>query len=353
MKKFILNRKKIEIIILIIVWFVVFLIPIFNEVFSPVIQFHWKKIFAEWVRLLGYLIVFLINLYFLIPQFLFKKKYKQYFSFTVVVIAFAILLGMIFPKPNNERDGMENDLIRENLRERKPPRIFIIDDFIIYFLIVGAGTSVKLVGKWLDEEQRSEALEKEQLKTNLALLKNQVSPHFFMNTLNNIHSLVDIDAKNAKDAIIKLSTLMRYLLYESTNEKIELKKELDFIKSYIELMKIRYSDEVEIQMNVPNPVPNLKIPPLLFISFIENAFKYGISYPAKSYIYFNLSIIEKTLHCTIKNSKHADNQPQNDDYSGIGLNNIEQTLKLLYQNTYVLNINDAEKVFEINVEIPL
>jgi LytS/YehU family sensor histidine kinase len=235
----------------------------------------------------------------------------------------------------------------------KPFLLEFIDNFLIGVLIVGVGTASKLVSKWLEEEKHRTDIEKEQLKTNLALLRHQVSPHFFMNTLNNIHALIDIDTEDAKDAIIRLSTLMRYLLYDSARQLIHLKKEIEFIKSFIILMQIRYSDKVLITLVVPEQIPEIQIPPMLFISILENAFKHGVSYQSPSFIYFEIRVLENSLICNVKNSKHKTITQHYDEYSGIGLQNIRKSLDLLYNNQYQLDVLDKENDFEVNLTIPL
>jgi len=227
------------------------------------------------------------------------------------------------------------------------------DNLIICILIIGAGTTFKIMAKWLSEEKLRKDIEKAHLKTNLALLRHQVSPHFFMNTLNNIHSLIEMDTEKAQDSIVRLSTLMRYLLYDAAQNTIELKKEIEFIRSFISLMQLRHSDEVVVTTIVPEQIPDVKIPPMLFISLLENAFKHGVSYPLKSYIHFELRFDKVALTCIIKNSKHKIAANSQGEYSGIGLDNIKESLKLLYENDFVLDIRDKENEFEVNLKIPL
>jgi LytS/YehU family sensor histidine kinase len=174
-----------------------------------------------------------------------------------------------------------------------------------------------------------------------------------MNTLNNIHSLVEMDSAKAQDAIERLSTLMRYLLYDSAQSSIELKKEIEFINSFISLMQLRHSDEVEVKVVIPEQIPTTRIPPMLFISLLENAFKHGVNYPLKSYIYFELRMNETSLNCVIINSKHKISAKSQGEYSGIGLENIQKSLKLLYEDNYRLDIQDKENEFEVNLTIPL
>lgn len=229
----------------------------------------------------------------------------------------------------------------------------ILNNLIAGFLIIGSSTALELEYKWRSEQKLRKDAEKEQLKTNLALLRHQVSPHFFMNTLNNIHTLIETDTHKAQDAIERLSTLMRYLLYDSAQSTIELNKEIDFIHSFISLMQLRHSDEVEVTTVIPERIPDIKIPPMLFISLIENAFKHGVSYPLKSYIHFELQFDNTSLSCVVKNSKHKITSNLQGEYSGIGLDNIKDSLKLLYEDDFQLNIFDRENEFEINLKIPL
>ncbi|HPT43060.1 MAG TPA: histidine kinase [Paludibacteraceae bacterium] len=241
--------------------------------------------------------------------------------------------------------------------DNEPTPFSIFADLLIFaVLLTGASTTLKLTSRWITEENMRREIEREQLKTELTLLKYQVSPHFLMNTLNNIHALIDLDVDRAKDAVIKLSLLMRYLLYDSAHGKTTLRKELEFIESYISLMKIRYPKNVVVEYIVPAEIPDISIPPMLFISFLENAFKHGISYRAESYIHFKLEITAGNIICQIRNSKHSSgNEPvlETKTYSGIGLANIRKNLQLLYSESYTLNINDRQDEFEVNLTLPL
>jgi LytS/YehU family sensor histidine kinase len=237
--------------------------------------------------------------------------------------------------------------------EQKSLFMAFTDNLIISILIVGAGTAIKMVGHWLDEENRRKDIEKEQFKTELAFLRHQVSPHFFMNTLNNIHSLIDISTEDAKNTIIELSTMMRYLLYDTAKGQTTLKKEISFIESYIKLMQLRFPKKVNIIIDIPDNLTDYQIPPMLFISFLENAFKHGVSYQTESFVAFKLEQKDNHLYCTIKNSKHPNRENLDKNYSGIGLSNIKKSLNLLFGNNYLLKIYDNEKDFEVQLTIPL
>jgi LytS/YehU family sensor histidine kinase len=216
---------------------------------------------------------------------------------------------------------------------------------------VGFDTGLRSNLRWIEVENEKVRLEKENMATQLVLLRNQVSPHFLMNTLNNIHSLVDINTCEAKEAIIKLSKLMRYLLYETETEKTTLKREIEFLGSYINLMKLRFNEKVIITLNLPTSIPEKTIPPFIFTSLIENAFKHGISYKGESFINIDMTIDEEHLLLVVKNSKSENNQI--DDFSGIGIDNTRKRLELLYGKNYHLDIIDNKDLFTVNLSIPL
>ena len=354
MKSFQLNSRKIEILLYVIIWALVFSVPYFSERSSG--HINWNEVARNWSHMSGYLIVFIVNVYVLVPGLLMKKRYLYYFVSVSALVLFLIALPLLLQPGMQPHSGPPNDGLRTpgiNTPMQKPPLMVFADNLIICILLLGAGTAISMMKKWLSEEKLRKDAEKEQLKTNLALLRHQVSPHFFMNTLNNIHSLVEIDSAKAQEAIERLSTLMRYLLYDSSQNTIELKKEIEFIHSFISLMQLRHSDEVDVKTVIPEQIPDIQIPPMLFISLIENSFKHGVRYPLKSYISFELQIHEASLHCIIKNSKHKNTTNHHGEYSGIGLDNIKDSLRLLYEDKFKLNILDTENEFEVTLSIPV
>lgn len=222
---------------------------------------------------------------------------------------------------------------------------------ILSVLVIGFDTGLKTASKWIRSEQQRIILEKDNIETRLAFLKHQISPHFFMNTLNNIHSLIDIDKVEAKKAVIKLSNLMRHLLYDSDDDFSPLKSEVDFIRSYVDLMRIRYSKDVKITLALPEEIPDKSIPPLIFISLLENAFKHGISYVNPSFINIELSIYQSLLHFRIQNSNSRESSKTNP--SGIGITNTRKRLDLLYGDNYILEITDKGDTFVTDLTIPV
>ena len=193
-------------------------------------------------------------------------------------------------------------------------------------------------------------LERTQLNTELAFLKNQVSPHFFFNTLNNIYSLIQINTDDAQDSVLKLSKLMRYLLYESEQGHTLLSREIEFMKNYIDLMRLRLNNKVSVIVSFPDNYTDTEIFPLLFISFIENAFKHGISYNNKSFIYITLVIDLDEIHFSCQNSiNESDEKTENS--SGIGLENIQKRLALLYPQKHELSISKEKEAFNVLLKL--
>jgi hypothetical protein len=295
-----MQSKKIkytEIVLIIFVWMVLMFTPILfrEDIYSPVR----RSVLLQVQILVPLMILFLINRFILVPKLLFRGK--QIF-FIVSVLSLIILFtagsyiydtkfkstpppevpagaDQIVPPPYAFPGGVDRfgNLRPAQTRQSKPIPPYA--NFLIFsILIVGFDTGLRSGLRGINIENEKVKLEKERVATQLVLLRNQVSPHFLMNTLNNIHSLVDINSEEAKEGIIKLSKMMRYLLYETDTEKTTLIREIEFLESYINLMKLRFNEKVSIALNLPSDIPDKTIPPFLFISLIENAFKHGISY---------------------------------------------------------------------------
>jgi LytS/YehU family sensor histidine kinase len=200
-------------------------------------------------------------------------------------------------------------------------------------------------------EKMQEEMEKAKLNAELALLKNQISPHFFFNTLNNIYSLIGINAEDSQKAVLKLSKLMRYLLYESELGNTMLSNEIDFMNNYIDLMKLRVNDKVELSISFPKKYEDRNIPPLLFIPFIENAFKHGISYREKSFIDINMVVTVESITFRCVNSLIRTKEEVLNGHPGIGLENVGKRLNLLFPGHHELKIDKSGNAFEVFLTI--
>ena len=233
-------------------------------------------------------------------------------------------------------------------REALPPYVNVA---VLAILLLGFDTGLRLSVRWAASEKRQVQLEKEHAEGQLAFLRHQVSPHFFMNTLNNIHSLIDINTEEAKEAIVRLSQLMRHLLYESDKPLNPLSKELDFVRTYVGLMRLRFSDKVRIELRIPTQVPDVMVPPLLITSLLENAFKHGISYRTESFIEVGIKLEMNALRWTIVNSRHEANEKTSTP--GIGLKNTRERLDLLYGKRYQWRTQITETSYFTELTVPL
>lgn len=233
---------------------------------------------------------------------------------------------------------------------RMPVRMsMMLNDWLVAILIVGFNIAIYYLFKSIRDERQIRELEAHTLQAELNYLKAQINPHFFMNTLNNIHALVDINSEKAKDTVIELSKIMRYVLYEADQQGIQLSREIQFIGNYVSLMRIRFSDEIDIRMDFADPVPDVKIPPMLLVTLIENAFKHGISYRRDSFIHTSLTVEDGFLAFSVENSlsEAASGKP------GVGMENMQKRLNLLYGDNYTLETKQTLEKYRVTLIIPV
>ena len=356
--------KYFEKILLTIVWILLVSTPfLFHEWEYSV----WRDLLPPMITTISLFIIFIINRFFLVPKILLKKKYHHYIASVIVMITLSTLIVFALDDGRSNTipvfdKGMPNEGIfdnkpphhdfhhsNENSKQRPLPQFAHFLMFAI--LLIGFDTGLRISFKLSEAEKEKAKLEKQNLETQLAFLRNQISPHFFMNTLNNIHSLIEFDSDKAKDSIIQLSKLMRHLLYDAEIELIPIRKEVEFINNYIELMKLRFSKKIIINVSIPEHIPEKSIPPLLFTSFLENAFKHGISYQKASEISISIKFQESKLIFTIENNYYR-TEIHNDNL-GIGIENSRKRLDLIYGNKYSLEINDNNNIFKVSLIVPL
>lgn len=261
--------------------------------------------------------------------------------------------GMEPDEPMGPKDRIEPDFKKGPERQQRFGPGFGQHDIIviaILILMLGMNVGIKLYFKQRSDQKRMAELERQNLEQQLEYLKYQINPHFLMNTLNNIHALVDIDPERSKQTIVELSKLLRFVLYEGNKPMVPLSRELDFLDNYIWLMSLRYTDKVSISVSRPDEIPACQVPPLVFITFVENAFKHGVSYKQDSFVDISIGINDGRLRFSCRNSKI----PQDEDkQGGVGLQNVKQRLELIYGKNYTLNINDETDVYNIELEFPL
>jgi sensor histidine kinase YesM len=255
------------------------------------------------------------------------------------------------------RQAPAMDVLRQRPGPRRPDgyhfRLGDLFTVIISALVVGISTIITLVQKWQKDNQERKELEKDKITTELSLLKAQINPHFFFNTLNNIYALTEVDPKLAGEAIHKLSKMMRYLLYDTQKGDTMLSQEIAFVKNYISLMKLRLTDVVKINTDISPNLEDMPLAPMIFLPFVENAFKHGVSATQPSYINIIISQKDKLLDLKVNNSIMKDNSVSLDTNSGIGLVNTRRRLDLLYPDKYKLDTSDPFATSEYSVHLVL
>ena len=386
-------QSRQENVIYLALWGMLFAAPVLSmyirSVSNSFIAFSWEEILIVWRLFAVYLVLFLIHNFLLAPMLLYGRKRVLYSTIMVAIFACFITYQCTHrpqvmkrgPHPMEERMDMERHMDHEMDREseelrgrhdpqmmrpdrQRPPREFRrhrqrppafmgehdIVAVVVLFLMFGMNIGVKLFFKNRNDQKKLANLQKKNLEQQLEYLKYQINPHFFMNTLNNIHALVDIDPEKAKDTILELSKMMRFILYEGDKSGVPLTREFDFIRHYIALMQLRYTDKVDIRVDLPNEAPDKTVPPLMLISFIENAFKHGISYQHPSFVHIKIAISDEHLSFTCRNSKA---EKSNQEKGGVGLTNVKQRLRLLYDNNYTLKIQNQPESYNVELTIPL
>jgi len=228
---------------------------------------------------------------------------------------------------------------------------------LFQLIFVGASsTAFKITQDWLSHERDKKELQSQNLASELNFLKSQINPHFLFNTLNNLYALSLKKSDQAPETVLMLSEMMRYMLYECNVEKVPLSKEINYLKNYLELEKIRLGQDFDLNFNVHGEVNDLHIAPLMFIPFIENSFKHGVNnLIADGFVHIDLYIDEGKLSMQIKNNSGQENlkNVHKKNSGGIGLINIKRRLKLIYPDKHKLDIKQTENTYTVNLNIQL
>ena len=285
------------------------------------------------------------QLYFLVPRFLQQKKLFAYVLLTLFVTVIVAL---------SSRAIWNNFVVwYKNVPPEPYFNIDLLRSFFAIWMLGGIAVSIKMLKEWYREKEKSWKAQNEKIKMELELLKSQVHPHFLFNTLNNLYSLTLSGSRKAQIAVVHLSDLLRYMLYECKDDEVELEKEVAILKKYAELEKLRYGDRIEIAFSFTGETQGLMIAPLLLLPFVENSFKYGTSEQLdRSWINLNIHVQENTMVFHLSNSRNANIEKGNP--GGIGLNNVRKRLDLIYENKYELMINDEDpELFVVKMKLML
>jgi len=292
------------------------------------------------VGLLFHLLIFYFNWYVLIPKYLARNRVLLYVT---AVLAMLLLLAVlqapidyfVFPEFN---PGLTTLYSYERLLQ------YVLAGLVTTFI----SSALKVTGNYIRNERRNKELETQKLITELAYLKSQVNPHFLFNTLNNIYSLAYKHDPETPDAIMKLSLLMRYMLYESNDTLVCLEKEVDHINNFIDLQKLRLREQTSIKLHVQGDLKGKQIAPMLLMTLVENAFKHGLVSKNEIGIIMNLVVQEDGLRFSTTNNTSTHKKRQ---YGGIGLENLRRRLNLLYPNQHQLTFEEKDGTFYATLKL--
>ncbi len=359
------NKKIVTIIAHFAAWVCVFTLPYL--VFFPRLREFYisnhqlASIICNNVILVSF---YYLNTLVLIPRFLVKEKWLWY----VLSIVGSLLFFLYVPKQiatwiaePEFTNPANRPFIRNPAFQGKPrfpgmmmrsQRPAVSDPYntVLFLLIFTFGTSISVIQRWLKTEQTRKETEHEKLNTELSFLKSQVNPHFFFNTLNNIYSLAVVRSEKTAPAVMKLSSIMRYILTETQRDLVPLSNEVDFIHNFIELQQVRLTDKVQVKFSAEGNTETLLVAPLLFIPFVENAFKYGVSTKESSNITIEIKTEgNKILFSAVNYVVASENNLM--ENTGIGINNVKRRLELMYPDKHKLTTTEKDNYYTVHLEI--
>ena len=382
-----LKKRTVEYVIYLLFWGVLLLSPLLgafikyafqgDDAFLPTTD----ELLSFWKFLLPAIILFFINNNILMPFLLDKKRGRHLVLYLLCIVVVSAIVFVAFPvdKPvfsepqGVPADGMLPPLfdvppIAPDMEPLPPPpfdgerRVWMffthprnIRVLLTLFVLV-FNICVRLFFFTIRRDESIKELEKEKLRSNLEYLKYQINPHFFMNSLNNIHALIDIDKEKAQNTVVELSKMMRYVLYDKSPMFVPLEKEVQFLGSYIDIMRLRYTDKLEITTDFPTEPNGVYVPSLLFMQFLENAFKHGVTYKKKSRIEVSLAADEAegnvvfTCRNTLPDASKTESLRTN---SGIGVENARKRLELLFGGKAQLYISNTGEWYNVELKIPI
>ncbi|MEI6851760.1 MAG: histidine kinase [Bacteroidota bacterium] len=290
------------------------------------------------------MVLFYLNYFLLIKQLLFKKKYLLFSAISFAILLLFLGCDYVFQAYNDP-----------NFLGKVPFDLFLIRSLLSFTLSIGVSVAIRSTMRLKEEESLRKKIENEHLKSEITYLKYQLQPHFFFNTLNNIYALIDRKPELAKEVLHNLSKLLRYVLYHAEDAKVPLQSEIYFLKTYINLMQIRLSSSIFVKYEFPDleaEETEVRVPPLLFITLVENAYKHGIDANLQGNIFIKMELTASHVIFSVNNSC---SKPIGDDQtvSGIGLENLQKRLDILYKaNEFSLIRKQTDKDYYSELKIP-
>ncbi len=338
MKFSLVSNRWFRILLHIAVWVVLFTLPFLmrpQREMPPA-----REIVSYMLGNATFIAFFYLNAYLLVPALLSKRHYWRYVLAVIggyaAVVLLQSILSLYFHRPDQKSFW---------------PHVLFL--FFLFLFFLASSMAFRLIGDQIIADQRAKDTENEHLKTELSFLRSQASPHFMFNVLNNMVALARKNSDLLEPSLIKLSSLIRYTVYEANEEKVDLDKEIEYLKSYIDLQQQRFGKNVDFTVDLDQVDDHYQIEPMLLISFVENAIKHGTGFMANPSIDIKLKAEKGRLDFLVKNRYNPDSLEVKDRTSGIGLSNVKRRLDLLYQQQHQLNIVRSEGRFTVSLQLTL
>ncbi len=308
-------------------------------------QGFWFTLSNELINVLIYAIIVYFNVLYLIPNYLSDKKIFTYLGLLILsIIIITPLKVIIFYFKFHDQPELQNFLIAEQ-------NWYFLSNFVVAI----SSTIVSIISDWGQHQRERQELQTQTMQSELRFLRSQINPHFLFNTLNSLYALTLKKSDKAPEIVIKLSEMMRYMLYECNEKEVFLSKEVNYIRNYLDLEKLRHGKTMEIKFDVVGNISNQKIAPLMFMPFLENSFKHGINnHLEQGFVNIKMNVDGQNIHFNIENSK-ADALPSQTHKrsGGIGLVNIRRRLNIIYPDHHTLDINDNPRSYEVDLILDL
>jgi len=327
-------------------WYVYLSFFLYQISSRPGRELDWERVLTiATIQVVFALLSSYVNYFFFLPRFLKRRNVWLYFA--EFALPFALIM---FVRINIERYWIDSFTGNEEYlySTRFVVQVITTNLFIVIFVAM-----LRFAVEWLEFEAKKKEVENEKLTAELNFLKAQINPHFLFNTLNNLYYLAYSKSENTTEVIAKLSQMMRYMIYDSNHPKVLLSKEIEYMQSYISLERLRLNDQIPIKFEISGNTENVWITPLIFITFLENAFKHGVSNSnPKAWVNIAIRLQDKECIYSVENSKTSD-QKDNGEKSGIGLQNVKRRLELSYPGKHKLVTEEIPGRYLVKLNLSL
>jgi two-component system, LytTR family, sensor kinase len=343
-------RKALIVIFHITGWILLYLLP-------PLITQSEIKLPQNFSDLLNWILVivfFYINYLWLVPNYLNKSKFLIYFITIFLMLSTCYYVTYAYTSHKYKLEDLERKAHNQpGMQHHRPPQFRGYFSAMFCLTILGLSTSIRVTEGWYSSEKQKKEMENQKLGAELSLLKSQINPHFFFNTLNSIYSLAIVKSDRTPEAVLKLSELMRYIIYDTERKLVPLSKEVEYIANYIELQRLRLPDEVKVKLKTDLGESDAVIEPLLLLPFVENAFKHGVDVEKGGIILIDIRLSHNELKLHVVNPLVDDGNSIIDKHRGIGVNNTLKRLKLLYQDNFTFTAGPVKKNYVVDLVVKI